>query len=89
MCTLIADLDVDASMLRLARAHATRTGLRFLGIVQGRGLVGALPLAQFRDGRGDVTERTLEDLRAAAAEKPAIERPKRGGPVDLRTLALF
>ena len=88
MGALFADLDVDGDMMRLARAFARRNAISVLGIVQARGLVGALPVAQFRDERGALLERTLEELRASVPASAPKERAPQG-PVDTRTLALF
>jgi len=83
---LFAGLEVDGDMVGLARRFAERKGWRFLGVVQGSGLVATVPMAQLEDGHGELHLRTLEDLRA---ERAPVERAERRGPVDTRTLPLF
>lgn len=86
--SLFVGLEVDPAMARLGRWLAERNGWTFLGVVQGRGLVASVPMAQLRDGHGQLQERTLEDLRAElkASARAAGERK---GPSDTRTLSLF
>ncbi len=83
---LLAGLEVDGDMPRLARELARRNGWTFLGVVQAAGLAAPVPMAQLRDRHGTIHQRTLEDLRA---ERKAPDRGERRGPVDARTLPLF
>lgn len=83
---LLAGLEVDPAMTRLARELGRRNGWTFLGVVQADGLAASVPMAQLRDRHGTIHQRTIEDLRA---ERKAPERGERRGPVDVRTLPLF